>query len=182
MVKRKSISASLRWSVYARDGFSCRYCGAQAGQDGIELAVDHLVSVADGGDNSATNLITSCRRCNSGKGARSLHGIPSSKDVIRRIKKMASNLQDQLLAISETLVAQKEVEQQIINMKCEAYGVDIVQITKIEKNRVSQMIKQYGADRVFEWYRITADYGVEQSEAIKYIYGIIRRKKESGEI
>lgn len=47
MAKRKSLSDSIRWAVFARDGFCCRYCGKQAGEDGVTLAVDHIVSVAD---------------------------------------------------------------------------------------------------------------------------------------
>ena len=48
MAKRQPVSASLRWAVFARDGFACRYCGAQAGQVCVELHADHIVSVADG--------------------------------------------------------------------------------------------------------------------------------------
>jgi 5-methylcytosine-specific restriction endonuclease McrA len=53
---RKNISASLRWQVFARDGFRCRYCGTQAGEPGVTLHADHVVSVADGGTNAFDNL------------------------------------------------------------------------------------------------------------------------------
>lgn len=69
---RKAISASVRWAVFARDGFRCRYCGCQAGHGGVVLVVDHALSIADGGDNSDENLVSSCERCNIGKGAKSV--------------------------------------------------------------------------------------------------------------
>ena len=39
----------------------CAYCGGRAGQ------VDHIVSLAAGGDNSLENLTAACRSCNSEK-------------------------------------------------------------------------------------------------------------------
>src|ERR1039458_1892638 len=108
---RKAVSASLLWSVFARDGFTCRYCGAQAGQESVELAVDHMVSVAEGGDNSIGNLVTACANCNGGKGARSLNTAPAAADVIKRIKDQARNLQEQADAVAEAVEAGKEADQ-----------------------------------------------------------------------
>lgn len=66
MAKRTSIPPKVRWSVLARDGFRCRYCGARGG-DAV-LVVDHSDPVANGGSNEEWNLITSCETCNQGKG------------------------------------------------------------------------------------------------------------------
>ena len=66
--KRKSISAKLRFEVFKRDKFQCQYCGRSAPQ--VILHVDHIEPVAKDGTNDITNLITSCRECNLGKGAR----------------------------------------------------------------------------------------------------------------
>lgn len=62
---REPISSALRWQIYARDAFKCRYCGAS----GVPLALDHLIPVLRGGTNEPDNLITSCQSCNSRKGA-----------------------------------------------------------------------------------------------------------------
>lgn len=59
-----------KWTTLARDKFTCRYCGAEAG-DGVALEVDHIISIAEGGSNDLSNLITACSQCNNGKGARS---------------------------------------------------------------------------------------------------------------
>ena len=57
----------LRFSILARDGFRCRYCGRSAQEDAVRLEVDHIVPRSQGGDDSPSNLITSCQECNYGK-------------------------------------------------------------------------------------------------------------------
>lgn len=66
MNKRKTISDSNKYFVLSRDGFTCQYCGRSAPE--VILHVDHILPVARGGDNSLTNLISSCDSCNYGKG------------------------------------------------------------------------------------------------------------------
>jgi predicted Rossmann fold nucleotide-binding protein DprA/Smf involved in DNA uptake len=58
---------ALRWSVLERDNFTCRYCGQHA--PNVMLEVDHVVPVAEGGDDSLENLVTSCVSCNRGRNA-----------------------------------------------------------------------------------------------------------------
>ena len=69
-VVREAMSLRLRFSVMERDGFACRYCGASG--HGVKLHVDHVLAVANGGTNASDNLVTACRDCNLGKGARRL--------------------------------------------------------------------------------------------------------------
>jgi hypothetical protein len=68
--KRQGLSKATRFEVFKRDSFTCQYCGAQA-PDTI-LEVDHINPVAGGGENDLMNLITACKPCNAGKGARTL--------------------------------------------------------------------------------------------------------------
>ena len=68
---RVTIPRDLRFNILSRDGFTCRYCGGKPPVK--ELVVDHVVSVADGGPlTDPSNLVTSCKDCNSGKGALSI--------------------------------------------------------------------------------------------------------------
>ena len=64
---RKPISKRLRFEIFRRDNFTCRYCGKHAGEDGAELTIDHVVTVALGGTDDPTNLVTACKDCNAGK-------------------------------------------------------------------------------------------------------------------
>ena len=64
---RSSLSPVIRWQVFARDSFTCQYCGRRPP---IVLEVDHRTSIANGGDDDIDNLVTSCADCNRGKGRR----------------------------------------------------------------------------------------------------------------
>jgi 5-methylcytosine-specific restriction endonuclease McrA len=69
--KRVTIPRDMRFSILRRDGFRCRYCGAQPPRK--ELRVDHVVSIADGGARTDfDNLVTACNDCNAGKGGMSI--------------------------------------------------------------------------------------------------------------
>lgn len=58
--KRWRAPKGLRNAIYARDGFTCVYCGS----DVHALSVDHVVPQSAGGTNLPANLVTSCMPCN----------------------------------------------------------------------------------------------------------------------
>lgn len=57
-----------RRNIYARDGNRCQYCGKHFPTR--ELTLDHVRPRVQGGDNSWTNLVCACVRCNARKGGR----------------------------------------------------------------------------------------------------------------
>lgn len=63
---RTNIPKSLRFKVFARDNFTCQYCGRKPPE--VELVIDHIVPLCKGGTNDINNLITACQDCNLGKG------------------------------------------------------------------------------------------------------------------
>ncbi|MSQ13957.1 MAG: HNH endonuclease [Dehalococcoidia bacterium] len=62
-----AIASKLRFEVFKRNNFTCRYGGRKTPQ--IVLEVDHVIPVAKGGGDEIENLVTSCYECNRGKGA-----------------------------------------------------------------------------------------------------------------
>lgn len=64
---RRPMSPKLRLDVLTRDGFCCKLCGRSAKEHGVALEVDHIVPVAQGGENEINNLQTLCEDCNRGK-------------------------------------------------------------------------------------------------------------------
>lgn len=68
--QRKGLSKTIRFEVFKRDNFTCQYCGKAAPD--VILECDHISPVAGGGGNEIVNLVTSCKDCNAGKGARPL--------------------------------------------------------------------------------------------------------------
>ncbi len=54
-----------RIKVYERDDYKCRYCQKQLTR--FTATLDHVMAVAEGGNNSFENLVTACLNCNSRK-------------------------------------------------------------------------------------------------------------------
>lgn len=65
---RRPLPPGLKFDIWRRDGFRCRYCGKTALEESVILEVDHVVPVAAGGTDEPANLVTACRDCNRGKG------------------------------------------------------------------------------------------------------------------
>ncbi len=57
-----------RRSVFARDNYTCQYCGIQS----RDLTIDHIVPKRHGGGMHWDNLVACCRRCNTRKGDKML--------------------------------------------------------------------------------------------------------------
>lgn len=70
-LKRAELAVGLRFKVFHRDGFRCRYCG-KAAADGALLEADHVIPRSKGGLDSLENLVTACWECNAGKSDRLL--------------------------------------------------------------------------------------------------------------
>ena len=60
--------------LFARDGYTCQYCGRAAGQlrTRESLTRDHVVPLSRGGTNAWTNVVTACSGCNT----RKAHHLP----------------------------------------------------------------------------------------------------------
>lgn len=61
---QRQIEEGVRWAVFRRDGFRCRYCA----RDDVPMTVDHLVLWEEGGPSIEQNLVTACRKCNKTRG------------------------------------------------------------------------------------------------------------------
>lgn len=98
------IRKEKRLGIYLRDGMCCMYCGAGL-EDQITLTLDHLIPWERGGKHDATNLITSCLKCNSVRGMRPFkkfaehvaryinHGV-TAKQIIDGIEKSLARVVD----------------------------------------------------------------------------------------
>jgi hypothetical protein len=67
----KWITRERRLALYVRDGLACVYCGSSM-EEGTLLTLDHIIPHCNGGTNQSDNLITSCLKCNSSRGDRSI--------------------------------------------------------------------------------------------------------------
>lgn len=63
------ISKRRRYAIYLRDGFACLCCGKDLRySDPSEMGLDHLIPRSAGGKDKSSNIVTTCRRCNSRRG------------------------------------------------------------------------------------------------------------------
>lgn len=64
--RNKKVVKFSRGNVYTRDGYQCQYCGDKfAAKD---LTYDHVRPRARGGKTEWTNIVSSCKDCNTKKG------------------------------------------------------------------------------------------------------------------
>lgn len=75
-MKRESIPQGVRFNVFRRDGFTCRYCGRSS--PAVVLHCDHVKPRAKGGSDSEDNYVTACSDCNYGKGVKEVE-LPEQK-------------------------------------------------------------------------------------------------------
>ncbi|MCL5960897.1 MAG: HNH endonuclease [Chloroflexi bacterium] len=69
MIKRPRPKVRLsRKEVFARDHFTCQYCGSKS----KELTIDHIVPRHRGGRHTWENLASACKGCNHRKGGKTL--------------------------------------------------------------------------------------------------------------
>lgn len=78
-----SIAKRLRFEILRRDGYRCRYCGADD-----NLVVDHVLPEALGGLTEAANLVTACQPCNVGKSSTAPDGV-IVEDVVHDAQRWA---------------------------------------------------------------------------------------------
>ncbi|MCM8749401.1 HNH endonuclease [Thermomicrobiaceae bacterium CFH 74404] len=57
-----------RREVFARDHYTCQYCGTRT----TDLTIDHVVPRSRGGSHTWENVVSACRACNHRKGGKSL--------------------------------------------------------------------------------------------------------------
>lgn len=197
---RVPLSKKLRFEVFKRDSFRCQYCGVEA--PSAILEVDHIDPVAAGGTDDIINLITSCRPCNSGKGARPLN----DQSAARKAKAQLDELQERReqlemmiewkrglanAAMSETAAVEKFWQDRLPGWT----------VKDAFKLRLRKLVKKYGAMTVIEaidkaadaylvldesgnateesWDRIAETFAVmcdpELSNA-RYVCGILRNR------
>lgn len=119
--EREPVPPRLRFEVFKRDKFTCQYCGQRAPD--VVLQVDHIKPVAGGGTSDILNLITSCAKCNGGKGAipltdtlaidrqmemmAELQERREQLDMLLRWRDELQNLQTDTLKMLETRIVQR---------------------------------------------------------------------------
>lgn len=176
MGKRKSLSKKTRFDVFKRDGFTCVYCGGQPPK--VILHCDHVVAVANGGENEIDNLVTACDACNMGKGARELTSVPltiAEKTIVLRER------EEQIAAFNELLAEKRDrIEETawiVANAFLDAWGEERDSFRRDWLASISRFVDALPLDEVLEAVGIgTRRFERSQGKAFKYFCGVCWRK------
>ena len=95
---RIKLPYGMKEKIFRRDGYRCRMCGASK-DNGIELTIDHIKPLADGGTNDIDNLQTLCKECNENK---SNLNFPSGLEIDIETKENELKLLNDLLTHEES--------------------------------------------------------------------------------
>ena len=163
---RKAIGKRVRFDVFKRDGFVCQCCGAHP--PAVILEVDHILAVANGGDNDPDNLITACFNCNRGKAANDLNVVPQS------------------LADKATIVAEREEQiagyqailaDRRLRLDADAWEVILLllgveTIAHSDFGSVRRFVDKLGKDDVIEAAEIALASSVRPRKLFAYFCGV----------
>jgi hypothetical protein len=156
MTARKGISKKLRFEVFKRDSFKCQYCGRPAPD--VILEIDHIKPASKEGETDILNLVTACKECNRGKGAKEL----SDNSIIVKKKRQLDELQErreQLEMILEWQNSLYDLEMEAI-IKAAKYFEDFVSGYSINESGydiLKKLLKKYGFAEILECMTISAD-------------------------
>jgi hypothetical protein len=176
-LKRTSIGKRLRFDIFARDEFTCRYCGRQS--DKVIMHIDHVIPVCEGGTNDPENLVTACADCNLGKSSK-LIGKAAANETDRL--RIAQEMQEQIEAAEmarNSVYARRDRKQQLINFWCGETGRNQVDLQTVAI--VFGYVEEFGEAVVYKWVEKAAAKCREDRSIGQYISGIRRSVKAEAE-
>lgn len=145
--KRVALGKSARFRVFARDNFTCRYCGRTS--DEAKLEIDHLIPVCEGGTNDDANLVTACFDCNRGKaGIKIEKAAPTEQDRLRLAQEAREQV-EAAKAAAEAARARGEIQQTLVNYFCNVRGTNKMNAQTMKV--LVSYVHELGCDLVFKW-------------------------------
>lgn len=165
-----AVSKKTRFEVFKRDSFKCQYCGSSAPD--VILEVDHIKPKSKGGKNDLFNLVTSCKACNRGKGAKTL----DDSSAVQKQKRQLDELNEKriqtemLLEWREQLATLEEEHVDLISRKIDdaliAYNKTI---SDVGKKSVARWIRRFGINNVLDAIRSAS----EQADNAEKLFDLI---------
>ncbi len=160
-----ALSVRVRFEIFKRDKFTCRYCGRTS--PGVILEVDHIVPRANGGTNDPMNLTTSCFECNSGKSDKNLSEIITGEDPHDKAIEMLER-ERQLKEYDQVMAAVSDRIEQDVEWLQDQLGL----YHYAEKFKTALRI--HSKHDVLEAWRIARRIDGGAVAMIQYAYGILR--------
>lgn len=160
-------SKKLRFEIFKRDKFTCRYCGGKS--PSVILEVDHIVPRSSGGNDDQMNLVTSCFSCNRGKSDRNLSEIITGENPHDK----AVELMEKERQLAEYYVVRQASEKRICHeakLVVEALG-----LSTYWDSSVREMVRKSGKYDAFDAIEIAIKkLGRYKETAVPYAFAILR--------
>lgn len=172
-----SLNPKHRFEIFKRDSFVCQYCGRKPPT--VILQVDHVVAIANGGSDDDGNLITSCRECNLGKGARpiELAVAPMRLDTGDRSEKL-----EQLKAYQSFIAEEFKLNEEWADTAEELWSkLDKRGMYPVELKRwVNRHLRELPISEILDAIHIAFENlgNVNVDERSRYFHGVCKRKKQ----
>lgn len=153
---RRAISKKVRFEVFKRDSFTCKYCGAKAPEAVLEI--DHIEPVSKGGTNDILNLVTACKPCNSGKSDRRL----DDATVIEQRQGQLEELQSRKEQLEMMMQWQKELlnlEDTAVDEAAEFWSglTDPFSLNEKGRHGLAKLIRKYGLADVLDSMKVAVE-------------------------
>ena len=173
-----SMKKSVRFAVFDRDNFTCRYCGRST-DDQITLEVDHVIPKSKGGGDEMENLVTSCCECNRGKSAKTIGQTApeTDRDRLRRLQEIAeaNKSAKELMALSAAKKKRLKAWEGII---CDAMSLPEVDRKFCEQ--ADRLSEEFGDAAVVQWInKLPSKFYRMDNNSAKYLNGIARNVRSS---
>jgi len=180
-----SVSKSVRFEIFARDAFTCQYCGRRPPE--VVLELDHIHPRAKGGSDDLTNLITACWDCNRGKSAKVISTIaprPDANPMFLRAQQeiveaeryleakekrdsLYSQLHNVMAEMWTTLLEAEPPNEVIWNQWFNKYGYEEVELA-INKCAAKAQVSDLG----------TGSPASRRDKCARYMNGILKKRQE----
>lgn len=190
MAGRRCVSTRTRFNVFQRDDFTCRYCGRRPPD--VELVIDHLVAVANGGSNEPENLVTACEPCNAGKSDLVIEEAtlpPITPEAERALQESVARQRRMVALRMEARELRLRARQAFIDEWAAQFGARAEGERYLDPlvdfpsdGTVDALVERYGLDEATRAIAILADSWFKGSvrgdeAAIRYLHGILRRRQ-----
>jgi len=174
-----AVRKSVRFEVFKRDGFRCRYCGS--GPMGEPLTIDHVLPKSKGGGDGAANLVTACWSCNSGKSNTLLSETKLAKAIpAKALKEQARQLRAMLAAQQEVQEARDDIAEWYADLWRTHVGDDPPKSLYRQFNAIAARYPMAWSVQAMEAVSIRdIRDAIDQA---KYFYGCIRKMRAKEEL
>lgn len=170
------MTKKLRFKIFTRDNFTCKYCGGTPPE--CTLEVDHIISRKDGGSDDEGNLTTSCFNCNRGKSKKSLNPEVVNKISFKKKIKEIEVKKEQIELYFEFLKKKENLDDDIVQPFADRWlecSGNEYSLSTHGRKQMKPLIKKFSTEHIFKAIGITWENSkVDNEHKFRYMCGILK--------